>query len=46
VCTVALAGEGGRRPDEGGIIKNNAKNLVKNFKSEKIMLILFVSKKV
>jgi hypothetical protein len=24
---LSLAGEGGRRPDEGGFIKNNAKNL-------------------
>jgi hypothetical protein len=50
--------EGGRRPDEGGFIKNIAKNLEntervinflrnrENFKLEKIMLILFVSKKV
>jgi hypothetical protein len=27
---LSLAGEGGRRPDEGGFIKNNAKNLRKN----------------
>jgi hypothetical protein len=27
---LSLAGEGGRRPDEGGSIKNNTKNLLKN----------------
>jgi hypothetical protein len=25
---LSLAGEGGRRPDEGGFIKSNAKNLI------------------
>jgi Protein of unknown function (DUF559) len=30
ISLLPLAGEGGRRPDEGGFIKNNAKNLRKN----------------
>jgi hypothetical protein len=36
-----LAGEGGRRPDEGGFIKNNAKNLLKNLiNAERVIIFL------
>jgi hypothetical protein len=34
---LSLAGEGGRRPDEGGFIKNNAKNLTDTEKSYKFL---------
>jgi Protein of unknown function (DUF559) len=30
ISLLPLAGESGRRPDEGGFIKNNAKNLRQN----------------
>jgi hypothetical protein len=36
---LSLAGEGGRRPDEGGFIKNSAKNLLKNLANTERVII-------